>query len=277
VARRSAARGGTQWRPVVGRKLQYAGARRRFRWRLPSLSVPLSPLEGRWRLASLIGVGAMVLALGVLWVYSTPLLSIRSVHVEGNATLSPDVIDDVAGLKGESVINPDFDAARERLLALPLVKDVHIERDLPNGAKITIVERTPFAVWQVNGQFLTVDEDGVVLDLPAPAGVPAVTQIDQLQEVPGPGQRVDQGAMSVARALVPTAEQTLGRRVVSLEFSQAVGLTAFLDGNLRVLFGDATGYEFKLAALSGILQQAVADGRMLSMVDLRFGERVAIQ
>ncbi|MCH8155626.1 MAG: hypothetical protein IH786_10260 [Proteobacteria bacterium] len=46
---------------------------------------------------------------------------------------------------------------------------------------------------------------------------------------------------------------------------------------MRVVFGDAQGYEFKIASLFAVLQQADQDERVLSRVDLRFGERVAVQ
>jgi hypothetical protein len=64
--------------------------------------------------------------------------------------------------------------------------------------------------------------------------------------------------------------------VTALEFSQATGLTAVL-GDLRAVFGDAQGYEFKLAALYAVLERAQAEGRAVQRVDLRFGDRVAYQ
>ena len=47
--------------------------------------------------------------------------------------------------------------------------------------------------------------------------------------------------------------------------------------SLRVVFGDAQDYDFKVAALFAVLQQARNEGRTLSRVDLRFGDRVAVQ
>ena len=88
-----------------------------------------------------------------------------------------------------------------------------------------------------------------------------------------PGDRVDVGAVDVAKQLVATSQQTLGRAVTGLEFSQATGLTVFLDGGLRVAFGDAQGYDFKVATLYALLQE----GAELHSVDLRFGSLVAVE
>lgn len=267
---------------VVGQGVRRPPAARvagRRRWRSPRLVLPR--WYERWRRVALFGVIVALAMFGGWWVYGSPLLSIRDVTVEGNVALSPDVVRSVAGLEGESIVWPDFAGARERLLSLALVKDVEISRDWPAGATITIIERAPWALWDVGGRRFVVDDEGVVLDLPAPANALIIVQIDAVAPL-APGDRVEPGAMAVARRLVPTAQRTLGRRVVALEFSQASGLTVVLDGGpdqprLRATFGDAQGYEFKVAALYAVLRQAQEEGRTLRSVDLRFGDRVAIQ
>ncbi len=221
------------------------------------------------------------MVLGGWWLYRSPLLSVREVTVAGSEILSQDMIRSVAALDGQSLVRPDFEGARQRLLALPVVKDVQISRDWPSGARITVVERAPWGVWQVGGKRFVIDDEGVVLDLPVPAGAPVIVQTDAASPL-APGDRVDPGAVAVARQLVPTAERTLGRLLVGLEFSQTSGLQVMLAGGpdepaLRAVFGDAQGYDFKVATLYTLLQQAEEEGRTLSRVDLRFGDRVAVQ
>ena len=160
------------------------------------------------------------------------------------------------------------------------MKEARLSRDFPAGAQISIVERAAWGVWQVGNQRYVIDDEGVVLDAPAPEGVPVIAQSGAAPALK-PGDRVDWGAVAVAGELVPTAQQTLGRRVIALEFSQASGLTAVLEGPgqpaLRATFGDAHGYDFKLAALYAVLRRADAEKHVLRSVDLRFGERVAVQ
>lgn len=254
-------------------------------WRLPRpRALPWKPalprLSARWRRVAL-AVGAVVIgALGAVSLYQSPWLSIGKVTVEGNATLSTELLIDTAGLEGESVINPDFSAAERRLEALPMVKDAEIGRDWPNGARVIIAERKPWALWRAGTGHVVIDNEGVVLDAPAPAGALVFVQRGARAALE-PGDRVDRGAVEVARRLVPTSMRTLGRRVVSLEFSQKTGLTAVLAGpdgeRVRARFGDAHAYEFKVAALYAVLRQADQEGRRLSEVDLRFGGRVAVR
>ena len=274
MARERSLRPGSRWQPTpVGRtKPRVAG---RLRWRMPRLSAPRwSP---GWRRAAAPVVVAAALVVGGWWLYQSPLLSIQDVAVEGNQALSVETLRSVAGLEGRSIIRSDFASARERLLALPLVKDVRIQRDWPNGARITIVERAPWGVWQAGEQRLVIDDEGVVVDLLAPPGAPVIVQTDAGTLPFAPGDAVAAGNVVAAHRMVEEADRTLGRSVAGLEFSLESGLTVVLDGGLRVAFGDAQGYEFKVAALFALLQRAEREGRTLSRVDLRFGDRVAYQ
>ena len=58
----------------------------------------------------------------------------------------------------------DVAAIRERLLQFGWVKDARVSRRLPDTLVIDIVERTPSALWQNQGQLALIDDEGVVLD-----------------------------------------------------------------------------------------------------------------
>ena len=275
MARGRAGRPGNNWQPVAVKRV--AG---RTRLNLPKVKAPALPKNWR-RFAIPVAIIAAV-AVGGWWLYNSPLLSIQDVKIEGNSVVSSDFARTVAGLNGQGIFEADLEVARARLVALPQVKDVEISRNWPNGVTITLTERTAWGLWQLGSTQYVVDEDGVVLGVAAPAGAPLIVQRDASTVSLTLGDRVDAGAMGVATQLVATAEQTLNRSVSSLEFSQAQGVTAVLKSktgrpDLRVVFGDAQGYEFKIASLFAVLRQADQEGRVLSRVDLRFGERVAVQ
>lgn len=280
MAKGSSARPGAAWRPTPAKRV--AGRTRHFmpRIRLPSIRVPRLP--SYWQRVAISGAFIAALAVAGWWIYNSPLLSIQDVEIEGNSVVSSERARTVADLEGQSIIQADLDGARERLLSLILVKNVEISRNWPNGVTITLTERTPWGLWQLGNTRHVIDEEGVVLDLPAPAAAPLIIQTDASVAALNVGDQVDAGAMAVVTQLVATAQQTLNRSVRSLEFSQAEGLTAFFTSSfggpdLRVVFGDAQGYDFKIASLFAVLAQAEQQGRVLSRVDLRFGERVAVQ
>ena len=266
---RAAMRPGARWQPVPprGTRPRVAG---RQRFRLPPLHVPR--LDARWRSYALPLLVVLAASIGGWWLIQSPVLSVRGVSIAGNSVLPAEGLKQVAGLKGESLFRPDLAGAERRLEALPLVKDASVSRDWPLGVKITIVERAAWGVWSAPGGRYVIDNEGFVLSLPAPEGAPLIAQTDAAATL-SPGDRVDFGAVEVAERLVATSQQTLGRAVTGLEFSQATGLTVFLDGGLRVRFGDSQGYDYKIATLFALLQQ----GKELHSVDLRFGSLVAVE
>lgn len=92
---------------------------------------------------------------------------------------------------------------RQRLLAYGWVKDARVSRRLPDTLVIDIVERTPAALWQNQGQLALIDSDGVVLDR-----VP----IDKMPDLPlliGPGANGHEQQLGRIMAEVPTLKPQL--------------------------------------------------------------------
>ena len=54
--------------------------------------------------------------------------------------------------------------ARERLEALPLVKTAAVRKLYPDELVVTLVEREPYALWQMNGELFVIAADGTVID-----------------------------------------------------------------------------------------------------------------
>jgi cell division protein FtsQ len=92
---------------------------------------------------------------------------------------------------------------RRRLLAYGWVKDARVARRLPDGLSIDIVERTPAALWQNQGQLALIDKEGVVLDR-----VP----IDKMPDLPlliGPGANAQEQLLDRLVSAAPTLKPQL--------------------------------------------------------------------
>lgn len=92
---------------------------------------------------------------------------------------------------------------RNRLLAFGWVKDARVSHRLPDTLVIDIVERTPAALWQNEGQLALIDNEGVVLDR-----VP----VDKMPDLPlliGPGANGQEEQLSRLMAAVPTLKPQL--------------------------------------------------------------------
>ena len=58
----------------------------------------------------------------------------------------------------------DVDSARARLEKTPLIKQASVRKLYPGQIVIDMVERTPAALWQKNGEIKTISADGAVID-----------------------------------------------------------------------------------------------------------------
>jgi len=64
---------------------------------------------------------------------------------------------------GTPLMSIDLIKLRERMEGLPWVKDATVARRLPNELSISLVERQPFALWQINGNVALIDPDGAII------------------------------------------------------------------------------------------------------------------
>lgn len=87
------------------------------------------------------------------------------VTVSGAIHLSESRIVSIAGISSRNSL-PFFDAAaaRTRLEADPLVKQASVRKLYPDQIAIDIVERTPYGVWQKDGEVHAIAADGEPID-----------------------------------------------------------------------------------------------------------------
>lgn len=97
----------------------------------------------------------------------------------------------------------DVSEIRRRLLQFGWVRDARVSRRLPDTLVIDIVERTPAALWQNQGQLALIDADGVMLDR-----VP----VDKMPDLPlliGPGANGQAQELENLMKAVPTLKPQL--------------------------------------------------------------------
>lgn len=235
--------------------------------------------------ARLIVLAAMLSAIIAAgwWAYHSPWLTVQKVTVNGTVALTTAQVRAAAGLDGQSAFALDVDGARARVAALPKVRNVAVTKHGWNAVTIHVEERTAWGSWQINGINVPIDIDGYVIDsAPAPDGSPVIVEIEP-QRVINTGDRLDPGAVQLASRLVRESNTAFGRTVMALVYRQSSGLTAVLSGSdvddkpLWVTFGDSRDYDYKIAALYVLIEQARQSDLSLNAVDLRFGDRLTFQ
>ena len=242
-----------------------------------SPSRALAPFRIRWPLFMFAALVLAIAGLGAaLAILNSPLLDISRVEVEGAHVVSAASVRQLAGVKGQHVLLADLEAAQQRIRALPMVKEVEISRDWPNGIKVAIVERAPWGRWRANDTVWAIDSEGVVLEGTAPAyDGPIVTQVSALPAIAA-GAQVDTTALHMADELHRRGAPLPLPAVLAYEWSLVDGLVVVTEHG-RIVFGGADGLNFKYTVWELLEQEAQRRGEPLLFADLRFGLRPRVE
>ncbi len=117
-------------------------------------------------------------------------LAIRKITVRGALNAQPDQIMSALGaVPGAPILGFEVARARGRLERLGWVASADVARLMPDTIRVTITERTPYALWQLRNRVRIIDKDGVALprlrlrdhlDLPLVVGEGAGARVEAL-------------------------------------------------------------------------------------------------
>jgi cell division protein FtsQ len=227
--------------------------------------------EGRRRLRIVILIGTVVVAiLGALLVLASPLLSIRTIDVEGVVYADAERVGEiVASLRGDPILTADLHGAETALERIAWVREARVSMHLPRRVAIQIDEREPIAFYRaVDGFNRVIDIDGRVLD---------VIEGDPVEFPPiqgtGPnlsaGDFVGQPFLGAAQ-LINALPRELRLRLVSLAVVPEGEVSLLLTDEVTVLFGRPDRFQTKLVALVNEIKRQ--GSRSYSVIDVSTGE-----
>jgi len=194
-------------------------------------------------------------------------LAVAEIYVTGRSqTAQGEILKALALKRGQSILAFDPAAARERLLRLGWVKEVRIERRLPDTVIVYLDERRPLALWQRKGRHLLIDRDGVVItrrNLGRFASLPVVL-----------GKGAPQNAATLMDMLVQ--QPTLFARV---DIAVRIGERRW---NLRLKNGievnlPEEGAAEAWARLANLVAEHRIFERDLAVIDLRLPDRLVVR
>ena len=208
---------------------------------------PLHNVEGR--LAGLVGQAAQRISIRGLK-YHRPQAVLAAIGVES----------------GGSLLGFNPESARRLLENLDWVKRARLAKVYPNGLSIEIEERRPIALWQTDGEFYPVDEEGVAIASLDPG------RFSRLLVVTG------EGANRAVKSLVNhlEAHPEIRSRLRAAAYVGGRRWNLYFASGLKVLLpqeglSGALERLTRLDAASGVLDKAVA------RLDLRQKGRIALR
>lgn len=216
---------------------------------------------------------------GYRWCTHAEIFSIAGVDVKGVRSMSDENIRDVAAMfTGQNVFRVNLGAATRKVMADPWVRDVRIERRLPNRISIFVTERIPKAVLQAsNGKYL-IDGEGVVMvplrDGSAGAQTLPVIAVRDCRAVPR--DPVTTGAMPEALELLDELAARggwdLGGVTVNADSAETVTIV-YADHEFRIGSGN---YNEKLRRMGEIVADTRQRGLAYTYIELRPERQAAV-
>src|SRR5262249_29607193 len=149
------------------------------------------------------------------------------------------------------------------------VRRATVAKHWPRRVTVTVVERSPEAVWQVGGGGYLGGGGGVGVGFCPRPPLDTLVRTDWGRS-PTPRHHVDRDAVQLAGRLREMMPPSVGQRPRRFEWSQGAGLEVITDQDQRVRFGDGADIPYKLAVWRGILERANRDKTTVSEIDLRF-------
>jgi len=222
------------------------------------------------RLTWTAGVGSVLaLAIVVVIVTTSPLMSLRTIRVEGVSRLSAsEVIEQLQPLAGLPLARVSAaDVARE-ISDVALIQSVDTRVELPDTLAVSIVERTPLGAVGTAGNFRVVDQAAVELwaDTVRPTELPLIGVAADAE---------DRGFQAIVEALAVIPADVL-RRIDRITATSADTVAFSLrDSDHQVLWGSSEFSSQKARALPAALQAAGASGSKL--IDLSTPDTVVIR
>ncbi|MBL1077801.1 FtsQ-type POTRA domain-containing protein [Nocardia sp. 2] len=200
-------------------------------------------------------VGLVVLvALGLVGWFS-PLLSVRTVRVDGlTAVPEAQVLDALQVPDGLSMLRIDTTAMAQRVSELPKVRSVRVQRVFPSSVRVTVEERVPVLYFDSPQGPHLLDCDSVEFAIePAPPGVPVL-----LTANPSGADPVTKAAIAVITAVPPGLRLQVGQVAARSVSDIALELR---DGR-TVLWGGVGDSVRKAAVVEPLLTQ---DGKVFDV------------
>ena len=134
---------------------------------------------------------------------------VRSIIVVGAEQTKETDLQNAAGIeRGGAILDLDLERIRSRIEALSWVRVATVERSLPDTVVLRLIERSPLALWQHDGNLRLIDETGAEI-----AGAP-LQAFQDLPLVVGPG--ANKAAAQLIAALREAPE--MAARVTSATF-----------------------------------------------------------
>ncbi|APE34097.1 cell division protein FtsQ [Nocardia mangyaensis] len=192
-------------------------------------------------------VGVLVVTVIAVLAWFTPVLSVRTVHIDGLSSVPEQDVRVLLEIpEGRSMLRIDTTEIAQRVAAIPKVRSVRVQRKFPSTVAVTVVERTPVVYVESPDGAHLIDADSVefAIEPAVPIGVPKLVTEEHFT-----GPEAARAAVDVLVTLPPALSVQVGEVVARSNSDVSLNLR---DGR-KVVWGGTGDGERKAAVVMPLL------------------------
>ena len=192
---------------------------------------------------------------------------VREIALDGNERTSADSVYASLDVEtGDPIFAADPELLRARLMELPWIADAEVRRFYPDRLSIRLIEKRPYAFWQVGSSVVMVERSGAVIDGAEP------DLSEPLPLIIGPG------APELAATILDVLDRqrAVSARLQAVERISERRWDLILDRGIRVRLPE-TEWEAEVAELERLIVDQGVLERDLEIIDLRFPDSYIFQ
>lgn len=194
--------------------------------------------------ASIVG-GVLVIALVLGAVLFSPWLAARQVEVTGQSLLTKAQVKDAAAVPaGTSLLLQDLGGIRDRVAALPAVREAQVTTVFPNTIHVAVTEREAVYERRVGGRYDWVDAEGVVFHQ-SPKPTKGAVQVTT--------STTDKRLLADIATVVDTLPSSVRGKLKTISATAVDRIELSLADGRKVMWGSADEADLKAEVLTALL------------------------
>ena len=202
----------------------------------------------------------LLLCFSIFILLFSPLFNINFIEVVGNSKVASDSIINNTGLYiGQNIFRINKITIKEKILLLPYIENVKIQRKLPNKIYIEVVEKQPIAAIEFMGSNVFIDEREYVLESILVNGeelnIPQITGFNLNTIVVGEKLKVDniENLQKIIKVLHEIKLNQYINEVKNIYFDTNGNIILNTKKGQQVIFGDTSDNDYKVMLLKEIM------------------------
>lgn len=221
----------------------------------------LKKQKKRKRILKILSLLILVIA-GIVFALVSPIFNIKEITVKNNSQIPEETIISLSKLQeGENIFKLNKNHIKKEIKTNPYIKNVTIERKIPNKVVINIEERVrTFNIENLNG-YAYINNQGYILEIAEEkADLPVIKGTSTAQEQIVERNRLNDQDLEKLETVIQIInickDYEIDTKITSIDISDKNNYIVYMEGEKKTIYlGDSSNLSNKMLYVPAILQE----------------------